>query len=154
MTISISSPVNGAAQTGLTSPTYTLVSDVAPNAFTKQLSVSALGGTQTGVDVGSASKPFTISVARPSVFRQQGVINSQGVLVNVPSNVWRIVTRKGLVPLAGQSPLTRPIETVIPVPAGVDIADPANLRAALSLHIGVLSQISASLGDSLINGTL
>lgn len=51
MTISLTTPVTGAAQTGLTSPTYTHVVDTPPNAYTKQYAVTALGGTQTGVDV-------------------------------------------------------------------------------------------------------
>lgn len=49
MTWSPSSPLTGASQSDLTSPTYTLTSDVAPNSNGEQAAVTALGGTQTGV---------------------------------------------------------------------------------------------------------
>jgi len=72
MTISYTNPVTGAAQTGLTSPTYTLVADIAPDVNGRQWAVSALGGTQTGVRTHSASDPFTITVMRPKVFQSLG----------------------------------------------------------------------------------
>jgi hypothetical protein len=46
------------------------------------------------------------------------------------------------------------IRTEIEVPAGADAADPANVRAALSLMIGALNQISASIGDTAVTGVI
>jgi hypothetical protein len=44
------------------------------------------------------------------------------------------------------------ITTVIEVVAGSDTADASNVRAALSLHIGALSQQSAGIGDTSVTG--
>lgn len=154
MTIALSSPVTGGAQTGLTTPTYTLVADSPPVPHSKQWYVSALGGTQTGVDVHQLSKPFTISVFKPVVAKQLPVMNQNGVVYNIPKNTTKVVTRKGVLPLAGQSNQMLIITTMIEQPAGADVADSEDIRAALSLHIGALNQQSAGVGDSLISGTL
>lgn len=154
MAIALSSPVTGGAQTGLTSPTYTLVADSPPVPHSKQWYVSALGGTQTGVDVHQLSKPFTISVFKPAVAKQLPVMNQNGVVYNIPKNTTKVVTRKGVLPLAGQSNQMLTITTMIEQPAGADVADPEDIRAALSLHIGALNQQSAGVGDTLISGAL
>lgn len=148
-----SSPVTGTAQTGLTSPTYTITADTAPDSNGKQHAVTALGGTQTGVDVSSVSRPFTITFVRPKVLRNLGSVNPvTGVISNVPNNTYKLITRKGVLPLAGQASKTMLITTIIEVPAGSDTADPNNVRAALSAHIGVLSQQSAGIGDTGVTG--
>jgi hypothetical protein len=155
MTISLTSPITGTAQTGLTTPTYTHVADTAPTPQGKQVAVTALGGTQTGVNVHSVAAPFTISSFRPAVFKQLGKANpSTGLISNVPKNQYKVITRKGVLPLAGQPFQTAQITTTIDVPAGSDLADPNNLRAALSAHIGALSQQSAGIGDTTISGII
>jgi hypothetical protein len=155
MTISITSPITGAAQTGLTSPTYTHVADTAPSNQGRQVAVTAVGGTQTGVNVHSVAAPFTISVFRPAVFKALGKANpTTGIIANVPNNTYKVITRKGVLPLAGQAYRNMQITTLIEVPAGSDLADPANIRAALSAHIGALSQQSAGVGDTAVNGIL
>jgi len=153
MSISISSPVTGGAQTGFTSPTYTTASDVAPDVNGKQWAVTALGGTQTGVRVHTASDPFTVTYVRPKVFKPVGKPHPvSGVLTSVPKNSHVIIVRKGAIPLAGQAPSTLLVRCNIEVPAGSDTADAANLRAAISLLVGALTQISAGLGDTLVSG--
>lgn len=155
MTIAVTSPITGAAQTGLTSPTYTHVADTAPTAQGKQVAVTALGGTQTGVNVHSVAAPFTISYFRPAVFKQLGKANpTTGIIANVPKNQYKLITRKGVLPLAGQAYQVMQVTTTIDVPAGSDLADPANIRAALSAHIGALNQQSAGIGDTAVNGVL
>lgn len=154
MAFSLSSPVTGGAQTGLTSPTYTLVADSPPVPHSKQWYVSALGGTQTGVDVHQLSKPFTIAVFKPASAKALPVMNQNGVIYNIPNNTTKVVTRKGVLPLAGQPNKNLLITTVIECPAGADLADPEDIRAAMSLHIGALNQQSAGLGDSAIQGTI
>lgn len=155
MTVNISTPVTGSAQTGLTSPTYTLVADVAPSSAGKQLAVTALGGTQAGVDVHSVAKPFTITVSRPQVLKGLGTPNPvTGVVANIGRNTYTVITRKGVIPLAGQAATTMIIRTQIEVPVGADLADPANIRAALALHIGAMTQVSAGLGDTAVTGLL
>lgn len=155
MTITVTSPITGAAQTGLTTPTYTLTADTPPNPNGKQNAVTALGGTQTGVTVHSVAAPFTVSAFRPAVFRQLGKANPvTGLIANVPKNSYKVITRKGVLPLAGQPYQTMLVTTIIDVPAGADLADAANVRAALSAHIGALSQQSAGIGDTAVSGII
>lgn len=155
MPFNITSPITGAAQTGLTSPTYTHVADQAPDVNCKQVAVTLLGGTQTGVVVHSASCPFTIAAWKPKNFQVLGKPNPvTGLLPSVPKNSYKVITRKGVTPLAGQPSSTMVISTTIDVPSGADTADPANVRAALSAHIGALSQQSAGVGDTVVTGLL
>jgi len=152
MTIAFSSPVTGAAQTGLTSPTYTNVAMSAPDVNAKQIAVTALGGTQTGVDAHSVARPFTTAFWWPKILRVLPALNSSGQLPSVPMNVYKMITRKGVYPLAGQPSKTMLITTIIEVPAGADLADPTNVRAALSCHLGALTQQSAGIGDTSVSG--
>lgn len=155
MTITVTSPITGAAQTGLTSPTYTLTADTPPNPNGKQNAVTALGGTQTGVTVHSVAAPFTVACFRPAIFKQLGKASpTTGIISNVPRNVYKVNTRKGVLPLAGQPYQTMLVTTTIEVPAGADLADAANVRAALSAHIGALSQQSAGIGDTAVSGII
>lgn len=156
MTINVTSPITGAAQTGLTSPTFTVTFDVAPPGNPgEQVAVTALGGTQTGVTAHSVASPFTINFTRPASPRVLGNPNPvTGIVSNVPMNTYKVITRKGVLPLAGQPFKVMNITTTIDVPAGADTADAANIRAALSAHLGALAQQSAGLGDLTINGIL
>ncbi len=155
MAVTLTSPVTGGAQTGFTSPTYTHVTDTAPDANMKQYAVTALGGTQTGVNVHSASCPFTITFVRPKVFKPLGTPNPvTGVVKDVPRNTWKVHVRKGVLPLAGQAYQTMLMTCTIDVPAGSDVADPSNVRAAFSALIGSLSQVSSGIGDSAVSGIL
>lgn len=148
-------PVTGTAQTGLTSPTYTLTDDVAPDSNGKQRAITALGGTQVGVTTHSVASPFTSTFVRPRAFKALGQPNPvTGRVANVPRNTYRLITRKGVLPLAGQPCQNLMITTIIEVPAGSDLADPANVRAALSAHIGILSQQSAGIGDTVVTGVM
>lgn len=153
MTWNLTTPVTGAAQTGFTTPTYTVAADVAPDVNGKQHAVTALGGTQAGVSVHSVQSPFTVTFVRPRTFKVLGKTNPvTGLLPNVPKNSWKVITRKGVVPLAGQPASLMVVTTTIDVPAGADTASPAEIRAALSLHFGAIAQQSAGAGDSLVSG--
>lgn len=156
MAINITSPVTGAAQTGLTSPTYTVTADVAPPGNPgEQVAVTALGGTQSGVTVHAVSSPFTTNVTRPASPKILGNPNpTTGIVANVPMNTYKVITRKGVIPLAGQPVKVMNITTTMDVPAGADTADVNNVRAALSMHFGVVAQQSAGIGDLVINGVL
>lgn len=155
MSFNPSSPVTGSAQTGFTAPTYTLTSDTAPSNNSKQWAITAIGGTQTSVDVHSVSKPFTLSVFRPVLLKTLPQANPvTGVIKNIPVNTYKVITRKGAQPAASQSALVPRIYTVIEVPAGVDTYEPEDLRAMLSCHIGALSAQSAGLGDMIISGIM
>lgn len=155
MAVTLTSPITGLAQTGLTSPTYTHVSDFAPDSNGRQVAVTALGGTQTGVTAHSVASPFTITVVRPKVFKFLGKAHPvTGVVSNIGKNVYKLITRKGVTPLAGQPYQVMLVVTNIEVPAGADTADAANVRAALSAHFGALSQQSAGYGDTAVTGVM
>lgn len=155
MAFGLTSPVTGAAQTGFTSPTYTHTADVAPDANGKQVAVTALGGTQAGVNVHSVAAPFTNTFVRPKVMRALGKPNPvTGLVGSVPRNVYKNITRKGVLPLAGQPYANMVVTTIIEVPAGADVADAANIKACLSMHIGALSQQAAGIGDTALSGIM
>jgi hypothetical protein len=155
MSFTLTSPVTGAAQTGFTSPTYTVAADQAPDVNGKQYVVTALGGTQTGVTAHSTSSPFTVTGWRPKNSKALGTPNPvTGIIPNIPNNTYKIVGRKGTTPASGQAvrPMTFTME--FPIPAGTDANDAANVRGLLSLMFGVAAQVSASWGDTLVTGTL
>lgn len=152
--ITPSSPVTGATVSGLTSPTYTFTADTPPNAWSKAYAVTSLGGTQTGVDVTSASRPFTLIVSRPQAIRSLNAIDSNGVLRNVPYNVYNVKSTKGVTPLAGQASKNATADSRYAVPAGSDVADGVNLAALVSMHVGVQWQQSSGLADTLKTGVL
>lgn len=153
MTLATSSPVTGAAQTGLTSPTYTLAADIAPAANGKQYAVTALGGTQTGVTIHSVSVPFTLTWWRQLILKTLPSANPiTGVIKNIPMNTTKFVVRKGLIPAVNQNPVIGTVTCIVNVPAGAETYDSANMRALLSLAIGALSQNSAGIGDTVQSG--
>lgn len=133
-----SSPVAGAAISGLTSPTYTLTSDTPPNAHSKQFAITALGGTQTDVSTHSPSSPFIVVLTRPTAFKAPSLVNPvTGQLTSVPRNVWRLMVVKGATPLAGQNPANIVFRGEFTIPVGVDANDPNEIRAMLSLIGGL-----------------
>jgi len=155
MSVIFTSPITGAAQTGLTTPTYTHVADLAPDANGRQVAVTALGGTQAGVTTHSASSPFTLTVVRPKVLKVLGKANSvTGVIANVPKNTYKFIGRKGVIPLAGQATQIFIATLSLDVPAGSDLADAPNIRALLSALFGAVAQQSAGFGDTLVQGIL
>lgn len=154
MTIALSSPVTGSAQTGFTSPTYTIAAD-ASGVDNKKYVVTTLGGTQAGVVPHSISNPFSIEFRRPSTFKVVGMPSpTTNVLTSQPKNKFSVKTIKGVLPLAGQSPQMMVIRTEVEIPAGADTADSPNIRAALAAHFGAVNQQSAGFGDTTILGTI
>lgn len=155
MSWSPTSPLTGASQTGLTSPTYTLSADVAPSSNAVQHAVTTLGGTQTGVESHSVSKPFTITAIRPKTYKGLGPANQvTGYVSQVPMNRFTIITRKGVEVNSSGQVKTAIVRTMIDVPAGADISDPESVRAMLSAHIGVLDDQSSVVGDAQISGVI
>lgn len=156
MSFTLTSPVTGGAQTGLTSPTYTLVADTAPTNSGKQYAVSALGGTQAGVDTSSSpSRPFTITLQRPPVLRGAPAVNAvTGLLGSVPRNTYKVIGRKGVTVVTGQAPQVALATLTLDIPAGADSADAPNVRALLSLMIGAINSISSGIGDTAVTGVI
>jgi len=148
------SPVTGGPQTGLTSPTYTLTADVAPAAHGKQYYVSALGGTQTGVEVNSLSNPFTTTFFKVAAPKSLPSVNASGGLSSVPKNVFKWNVRKGMEVLSGQPRQLGLFELSMTIPAGADVQDPESMRAALSLLFGIAWAESSNIGTTLITNGL
>jgi hypothetical protein len=155
MTFALTTPVTGAAQTGFTTPAYVLTTDTAPMQNGKQFAVTSLTGTQAGVTTHSVASPFTGTFVKPSTNKVLGKPNpTTGLISSVPRNVYKFITRKGVLPLTGQPYATMLITTSVEVPAGADTVDAANVRAGLSFHIGALSQQSAGIGDTGATGIM
>lgn len=155
MSFNPTSPVTGAAVSGLTNPTYTLTPDVAPSINGKQYAISGLGGTQTGVDVNTVSKPFSLTFFRPQQLRVLPQPNPiTGVIKSVPMNVYKLITRKGAQPANNQVNSMVRITTIIEVPAGVDTYEPEEIRAAMSCHVGALHANASGIADTVITGTM
>jgi hypothetical protein len=153
MAVALTSPVTGGAQTGFTAPTYTITPDVAPDVNGKQWAVTVCGGTQVGVRIHSSSDPFTVTYVRPKAFKAIGKPHPvTGLLPSVPKNTHVFMVRKGAIPLSNQPASVLLIRCSIDIPAGSDITDASSLRAAVSLLVGALNQLSAGLGDTLVSG--
>jgi hypothetical protein len=156
MTWSPDSSIAGGAQTNLSTPTYTLQADQASEPNAVQHAVTALGGTQTGVVAHSISKPFTITVVKPKVPKTLGVLNSVTGVRNgtIPKNTYWIIIRKGVDSSASDTNQLATVRVQIDVPAGADSYDAPNVRAMISLLVGILSEESADLGDTVVTGVL
>lgn len=155
MTIALPGAITGSAQTGFTTPGYTTSVDTPQDTNSKQVAVTAITGTQAGVDAHSVARPFTISVSRPKSFGVLGKPNpTTGLISQVPRNIYKMVVRKGVTPLVNQPSQVAIARLEIEIPAGADIADAANVRALISASIGTLSAVSAGLGDTAINGVI
>lgn len=145
-------PIAGFAISGLTSPTYTFVSDVAPSLFGKQVAVTALGGTQAGVTAHSISSPFTATATRPSVLKPI-TYNSNGTVKSIPVNSTKLLVRKGVSCLPTVVKVAS-ISISFDIPAGAETYDAANLNALYSAAIGLLQQQGQGLRDSATAGIL
>lgn len=154
--MTLTTPINGSAQNGgFTSPTFTIAASSTTFPNGKGYVVTAKGGTQPGaVDVHSASRPFSLLASRPANIRPLPAVNANGVLPNVPVNTYTLNTRKGVTPLAGQAAALMSVKTQLNIPAGADLADASNVRAAISAHIGALTQLSAELGETALTGEI
>jgi len=155
MAFAPSSLITGAAVTGLTTPTYIITVDTPPAINAKQYAVTALGGTQTGVDVNTVSKPFSISFFRPVQLRSLPAANPvTGVIKNIPMNQYKLITRKGAQPSANTPAMTARITTTIEVPAGSDTYEPEEIRALISSHFGVGFSTASGIADTVLTGVL
>jgi hypothetical protein len=132
-----------------------VANDVAPDINGKQVAVTALGGTQTGVRAHAVSDPFTLTVFRPRNPKGLQTPNPvTGRYGSVPKNTYTVVIRKGVNFAANQAPEVALIRISMDIHAGADAYDSANIRAALSAGFGLIAQQSAGIGDLTVNGVL
>jgi len=153
MAISFAS-VTGANMTGFTSPTFTCAADTPPSANGKQWAVSTLGGTQPPeVTASLAARPFTISIFKPTALKQR-TLDKDGRVTSAPMNVYKVITRKGVYLDSLYTTRLVQITSTIEVPAGGELYDLANVRAAVSAHLGALYGQASGIGDLVNTGVL
>lgn len=156
MSFTLSGAITGGAQTGFTSPTYTVVADNAPDLRSKQYAVTTIGGTQTGVVAHSVNAPFTVTIRRPSILKTLvgAFLNGvTGQYSRVPVNEYVLITRKAAQVASGQW-FTNEFRTTFKIAAGSETYDSANVRAGVSMHLGSANTNSAGLGDLVTTGLL
>jgi len=154
MTWSPDSSITGATVTGLTSPTYTLAADLAPDSNSRQYYVSAVGGTQTNVRAHTAGDPF-MAVVRRTPYRSRPNANPiNGAYPNVPMNKIEILARKGLFIDSNETVRNGNLRLVAELPAGSALNDAVNIKALVSFLIGLLTEESDDYADSLIKGVV
>lgn len=154
MAFAPTSPITGAALTGLTSPTYTVVTDTPPAINAKQFAVSALGGTQTGVTVHSIGSPFTVTAFRPQKFKVLGSPNASGVISTFPRNTFEFLVRKGMSVAANQPIQVGWARLSVSIPAGNDVYDKVNYLAMMSALIGLLNANAQQVVDCTVTGNV
>lgn len=151
----LTTPITGAAVTGLTSPAYVLSVDVPPNSNSKQWAITGITGTQPSVDAGSTpARPWTYTFSRPANIRQLNAVDQNNVLRSVPMNVYTSLLRKGLTVLSGQPSKTGSIRTEYTIPAGADTADVANIKAMFSCWAGGQTQAINNLVNLATTGVM
>nr|URG16448.1 MAG: coat protein [Leviviridae sp.] len=144
----------GAPIAAFTSPTYTLVTDLAPDVSSRQWAVSACGGTQTGARASSNGDPFTQTIKRGPYRALPPANPVNGSYGNVPRNVTEVITRKGVMIDSSGTIQVLEIRTTVRVPAGAESNDAVNIKAAVSAHEGLLYEESSDFADTLITGIL
>lgn len=147
------SSTTGGAQTGFTTPAFTLTADSAPVSNARQHTVTAVSGTLTAT-ANSVSSPFSATFYKPaSLVRLPNANPLTGLRGSIPNNQWKLVIRKGSY-AAADVPCQMTIRLLIDVPAGMDAYKPDDLRAGVSFLVGLLNEESADLGDTLVAGIL
>jgi hypothetical protein len=155
MALSPSSPLTGAAITGLTNPTYTLTVDTPPDINAKQWAVTALGGTQTDVVAHSPDRPFTVTVKRPKVLKLQGSPNPiTGVVPKSGMNEYAIIIRKGVSTDLNGAAAVAVADVRVRIPVGSTVNDSKNLLALFSALGGFIANQVQGLSDTTSTGIL
>lgn len=149
--------VTGQPITGLTTPTYTVTTDVGPTLASKQWAITALGGTQTGVNTHTPSKPFTVTFKRPATLKSLGSLNpTTGRYSTIPVNEYAMIVRKGMsvdAVYTGNIGIGS-IDVRVKIPAGADIAAAAEVSALFSAAIGALTQQAQGFKDTAVTAVL
>lgn len=144
-----------AVGTGFTSPTFTLAADLSPDNNSRQWYVSAKGGTQpSGVRVHSAGDPFTQTIRRQPYKALPPMNPNTGAYGNVPMNRTEFLTRKSVIIDSAGTRRIMVLRTIAEIPAGAELNDPDNIKAAVSCHEGTIGEETADLADSYLTGVI
>lgn len=155
MPYSPDSSTTGVPVTGLTSPTYTLVSDRSPTPNSVCHVVSALGGTQGSATANSASRPFTATFYKPVVLRTLPPLNiaTGQPSRQIPMNQYKLVVRKGGL-CASSVYGTSVFRGIWDIPAGMESTSPDEIRALISFLGGLLTEEATDIVDTLLTGVV
>lgn len=147
--------ITGAVQTGSSAPTYTWVADTAVAVNSRQWIVTTCGGTQAaGARAHTAGDPFTILIRRAPYKALPSKNPVNGQYGNVPLNRIEIVSKKGVYIDSANTVRNMTLRFIAEIPAGAELSDPVNIRAAVSNLIGVLWEEGADYGDTLITAVI
>jgi hypothetical protein len=149
------SSITGGAQTNMTSPTYGIELDSAPESNGRAHAVTSKGGTQADTRVHTASDPFSVLMTKPKAMKLLGVPSAvTGKYGAFPKNDYVLNIRKGVKVAADAPTQVMQIRVSFSIPAGSESYDAANIRAAVSFLVGLLNEESADIGDTLVAGIL
>jgi hypothetical protein len=132
-----------------------LAADLAPDANSRQHVVTAIGGTQAGVRASTAGDPFTATIRRDRTYKVLPARNPvTGAYGNVPNNKTEILVRKGVQIDSDDTVRTALARVSFELPAGSETNDAVNIQALVSFLIGLLTEESNDLAESLVTGVI
>lgn len=153
MTWSPDSSITGPTTiTGLTTPTYGLISGPPSEPNSRSYVVSSLGGTQTNVRYNSAGDPFTLVIKRGPYKRLPPKNPSNGTYANVPYNRTEIFVKKGVYIDSDDVIRDADMRFSTGLPAGSEANDAINIRAMVAFFIGVLTEEANDFCETLETG--
>lgn len=154
MSINLTGPTAAVTTTDskISAGTYTFVADQANDLRTKVFAVSAIGGTQTGVQKHTAEAPKQLMFRRPASYAQLGGYNQvSGKYSKVPKNVTRIIGKGSAQVVLNQWEII-PMTLDIGIPAGSASYDAANVEASVMMFITGLYDQKEELCQAIIDG--
>jgi len=140
--INLSGPTTATTAGLLTAATYSFIPDMANDARSKVYVVSAIGGTQPGVNAHTADLPKLIVFKKPANWAVLGGYSATtGRWARVPKNTFRVVGKIGVLVAAGQTEIMT-LGLDIPIPAGALSYDQANTEAGIVMFLqGIINQL-------------
>jgi hypothetical protein len=116
--------------------------------------VSALGGTQTNVRAHGAGDPFSVLIRREPYKARPSPNPINGAYPNVPLNRTEILQRKGVYIDSSNTVRVMNLRLIAEIPAGAELVDAINIRAAVSNMLGLLAEESDDYGHTLVTGII
>jgi hypothetical protein len=91
----------------------------------------------------------------PKVLKILGTPNpATGVISNVPTNVYKVIIRKGMTPLTGQPVQIGLSRTELSIPAGCELNDLPNVKAMVAMNAGIFQVNANGIVDTLATAVL
>lgn len=152
MSILLTGPTTASTTPVITGGTYTFVPDLPADNRSRVAVISAVGGTQTGVSIHTAEAPKQFITKRPaSIAQPSGFNTTTGRYSKVPKNVTRVIFRGSAKVSANQWEVI-PITLDLPIPAGAESFDRANVDASVLAFITGLYDQRVQICQALYDG--